>query len=218
MKTLKRIVVFIILIIIWPIGLIFLVKSKIEKKRKIIIGGITFLLFLIFWGVQFFVKYIDLKAEARQYTIMQNKYIDDIINETKKEVKDYNTKEIYSSNKVVNYLVNAYSCTLNGENRIGDAVQAKIDGKISQKDLVKTINDEDNTLTTLSDSAEALWHSGYLNRGDAYKSSIISDSISLLVDMNKNFIIEGINSSTIKDFDIKTSQQSKLMKEVLYNN
>ncbi|WP_297630922.1 hypothetical protein [uncultured Clostridium sp.] len=216
MKILKRIIMTILLIVIWPIGLIFLVKSKIGIKKKIIIGVITFIIFLVFWGAQFLMKYMEVKEEA-QYMTMQNKYIDNVINTSVENIKGYDKNKIYSSNKVINYLANAYVYTINGENKIADAIQDKIDNKISEKDFVKIINNEDRILTTFSDGAEELWHSGYLSKSDKYRSSIVSDSIDVLIDINKNFIIEGINSDTIKDFDVKTGEVSKIMKNVINN-
>lgn len=213
-KVLKKIVLVILLIFIWPIGLIFLVKSKVKLKKKIFIGIATFLIFFIFWGIQFLIRYGE-KVELENHISMENKYIDGIIDNTGKSVSNYNTEVIKKGDKLNNYLISAYTYTVNGENRIGTAVQNKIDGKISQKEFVNEINKENDILTIFSDSAEDLWHSGYLDKGEAYKSSIISGSIYSLIKINQNFIIEGITSKTIEDFDKEAVQATDLMKEVI---
>lgn len=214
MKIFKKIILMVLLIFIWPIGIVFLAKFEMKIKKKIFVGIVTFIIFFIFWGMQFLIRYGE-KLELENHIQMENNYIDNIIDNTGKGVNGYNTEAIKKGDKLNNYLISAYTYTTNEENKVGEAVQNRIDKKISQKEFVNEINKENDILTIFSDSVEDLWHSGYLDKSETYKSSIIGGSIYSLIKVNQNFIIEGITSSTIEDFDKEAVQATDLMKGAL---
>ena len=50
MNKLKNLIKIICFIIFWPIGIFFIIKSKHKKISKILLGIISFLIFVIFWS------------------------------------------------------------------------------------------------------------------------------------------------------------------------
>ncbi|WP_438542221.1 hypothetical protein [Clostridium sp.] len=148
--------------------------------------------------------------------LRKNSYIENIVSTTTENLKDYNKNDVYSNDIVLNFLITAYTYTVNGENKVGTAIQDKLDGKITNKKLTEIINNEDAALTTFSDALELLFHSGYLNKENTYQSSIISGSIASLVDINKNFISKGITYDTITNFNETSTNATSLMKNVLH--
>lgn len=50
MNKLKKLIKIICFIIFWPIGIFFIIKSKYKKKSKVLLGIISFLIFIMFWG------------------------------------------------------------------------------------------------------------------------------------------------------------------------
>ncbi|MGL4876094.1 MAG: hypothetical protein ACRC30_15755 [Clostridium sp.] len=204
----------ILIFVVCPIEIIFLIKSKVLIRSKLLIIGITLLIFLLLGGDLFLLHIRENKIN--QAMLRKNSYIENIVSTTTENLKDYNKNDVYSNDIVLNFLITAYTYTVNGENKVGTAIQDKLDGKITNKKLTEIINNEDAALTTFSDALELLFHSGYLNKENTYQSSIISGSIASLVDINKNFISKGITYDTITNFNETSTNATSLMKNVLH--
>lgn len=198
MNKLKKLIKIICFIIFWPIGIFFIIKSKYKKKSKVLLGIISFLIFIMFWGYIAGSSNQQNTVDSGKATVNtkvdENYNVANNSNDTSKNA-DNNAND---SNKNVDNNANANSDSSKSNENIDNSTTTKVNNDVKNNEPKKASNVEHKTNHNVSNVEHKTNNQNNAEKVQAQKPKAKEHKENVQNQPTGNYGVISFNSSTKK--------------------